>query len=87
MTEPTADEIAEEQKRLRRLRALVDLTVATLYQADITVEEAVGLVVECRRSALSLFPGREETFDLLYHPRLLRVVRERFGECLPERLL
>ena len=87
MSEPTAEQIAEEQWRLRRLRALVDLTVATLYQADITAEEAIEIIVDCRRSALCLFPGREDTFDLLYRPRLLRVVRERFEECLPDRLL
>ena len=87
MNGPTAEEIAEEQSRLRRLRSLIDLTVATLYQADITPEEAIDLVVSCRRSALSLFPGREETFDLLYRPRLLRAVSERFGECLSDPLL
>jgi hypothetical protein len=76
---PTPEAIAEEARRLRRLRTLVDLTAATLYQADITPGEGVELVVSCRESAMSLFPGQESTFDLLYRPRLMRILQERFG--------
>ena len=77
---PAAEAIEQERVRLRHLRWLVDFTAASLYQADITPEEAVRLIVDCRNAALSLFPGREETFDLLYRPRFLRILHERFGE-------
>lgn len=87
MSTPGSDEIAEEARRLRRLRLLVDLTAATLYQANLTPEEAVRLIVECRNAAMDLFPGREETFDLLYKPRFLRILRERFGPEESDRLL
>ncbi|HKY33438.1 MAG TPA: hypothetical protein VJV23_12970 [Candidatus Polarisedimenticolia bacterium] len=80
---PSAEEIAEEARRLRRLRTLVDLTAATLYQSDITPSEGVELIVSCRQAAVALFPGREETFDLLYRPRLIRILRERFGDAAP----
>jgi hypothetical protein len=80
---PTAEAIAEEGRRLRRLRTLVDLTAATLYQADISPGEGIDLVVSCRDSAMRLFPGREETFDLLYRPRLMRILQERFGVPCP----
>ena len=59
----------------------MDLTEATLYQADLTPEDGVRLIAQCRSAALELFPGREETFDLLCRPRLIRVLRERFGSC------
>jgi len=76
---PSPEAIADEARRLRRLRTLVDLTAATLYQADISPGEGVELVVSCRESAMSLFPGQEATFDLLYRPRLMRILQERFG--------
>lgn len=81
---PSPDEIAEEGRRLRRLRTLVDLTAATLYQADISPGEGIDLIVSCRESAMCLFPGREETFDLLYRPRLMRILQERFGGPCPD---
>ncbi|MGH9870547.1 MAG: hypothetical protein ACREAA_20615 [Candidatus Polarisedimenticolia bacterium] len=63
----------------------MDLTAATLYQADISPGEGVELVVSCRDSAMSLFPGQEATFDLLYRPRLMRILQERFGGPCPAR--
>jgi hypothetical protein len=32
-----------------------------------------------KRAACSLFPGKEETFELIYRPRFHRVIQERFG--------
>jgi hypothetical protein len=58
-------------------------TADTLYQADISPGEGIDLIVSCRESAMRLFPGREETFDLLYRPRLMRILQERFGEPCP----
>ena len=81
MSPATPEQIAEEAGRLRRLRRLVDLTEAMLYQADLTPEDCVRLIAQCRSAALELFPGREETFDLLCRPRLIRVLKERFDRC------
>lgn len=43
-----------------------------------TVEEAAEMVANTRRAALAMFPGKELAFDLIYKPRLERVMRERF---------
>jgi hypothetical protein len=32
-----------------------------------------------KRAACHLFPGKEEAFELIYRPRLMRVIHERFG--------
>jgi hypothetical protein len=47
-------------------------------QSDLTVEEASELVASTRRAALTLFPGKELAYDLIYKPRLQRVMKERF---------
>ena len=76
-TDPEA--ILDEQKRLRRLRFVVDLTVSVLYQEPaLTLEEGFELIQRAERAVLALFPGSEETFDLLIRPRLARALQERF---------
>ena len=70
--------LREEEKRVRQLRRLVDLTAALLLQTDLTLESAQKLVAGCRARALELFPDKGETFDLIYGSRLRRIVTERF---------
>jgi hypothetical protein len=40
----------------------------------LSVEEAAGVVAATRRVALGLFPGKEETFDLIYRPKFQRLM-------------
>ena len=40
--------------------------------------EAVRLVRGVRERALELFPGKENTYDLLYAPRFARILREKY---------
>jgi hypothetical protein len=69
----------EEDKLIRRLRFLVDLTFATLAQDDsLTLEEAWEHVRALKAAAVAMFPGKDETFDLLYLPRFSRLLAERF---------
>jgi hypothetical protein len=45
---------------------------------DLTPEAAFAIIANCRQAALAMFPGKELAFDLIYKPRLERVVKERF---------
>jgi hypothetical protein len=72
-------EIREESRKIRYLRFLVDFSILSIQQDDLLLEEALKLVEEVRRAACSLFPGKEETFELIYRPRFYRVIQERFG--------
>jgi hypothetical protein len=73
-------EIENENKLIRRLRFLVDLTFATLAQDnDLTLDQAWEHVIALKGAALAMFPGKEETFDLIYLPRFSRLLAERFG--------
>jgi hypothetical protein len=72
-------EIDEENRKLRRLQIMVSMVMSVLSQdPGLTVEEASQMVADTRRAALTLFPGKELAFDLLYKPRLQRVLNERF---------
>lgn len=71
--------LREEDKRLRLLRFVVDLNQAVLMQQpDLTLREAFGILKDTKRAALNLFPDKESVFDLIYLPRLRRIIRDRF---------
>jgi len=44
----------------------------------LTPEKASAIISDCRNSALAMFPDKELAFDLIYKPRLERIVKERF---------
>jgi len=72
-------EIHQENRKIRFLRFLVDLSIMTIQENDLSPDEALKIVEDVKRAACNLFPGKEETFDLIYRPRFLRVIHERFG--------
>ncbi len=70
--------LQDEDRRLRRLRIVVDLAQAVLMQSDLTLREAFDIVADTKKAALALFPDKGDVFDLIYAPRLRRIIRERF---------
>lgn len=64
---------------MRHLRIMVDLTAAVLAQEKMSVDEALDLMNATKRAALRLFPGKEETYDIIYGRRFGRILRERFA--------
>ncbi|HKY59803.1 MAG TPA: hypothetical protein VJP59_02230 [Gemmatimonadota bacterium] len=84
---PSREALEDENRKLRRLRLLVDLVLARLYQdPELTLLEALDLVERCRDAALELFPGKEEAFELIYRPRFERVLAARWPHDMPEEL-
>ena len=71
--------LQEEERRLRMLRFVVDLNLATLMQqTDLTLREAFDILKNTRQAARNLFPGKDDVFELIYTPRFMRIIRERF---------
>jgi|GEM_PF-321894 len=75
-------DIKEENRRIRFLRFLVDLSLRSIQENDHSLEEALELVEEAKRAALNLFPGKELAFELIYRPRFQRAIEARFGTPL-----
>ena len=72
-------EIEDENRRLRRLQIMMSMVMQVLSeQSDLSLEEASELISSSRKAALALFPGKELAYDLIYRPRLQRIVQERF---------
>ena len=77
---PSPEEIKIENKKIRTLRILTDLTMQRLCVERMSLVEAREAVSELRRAAENMFPGKGGVFDLVIAPRLDRVIVERFGE-------
>jgi hypothetical protein len=75
----THREREEESKKIRRLQVMISMVMSVIGQdPNLTVEEAAELAAGAKRAALAMFPDKELAYDLLYKPRLQRLIRERF---------
>lgn len=73
------EELQEESRKIRRLQMVVNMVSQVIAQdSTLSVEEASEMVADTRRLALGMFPEKELAFNLLYWPRLQRLMRERF---------
>jgi hypothetical protein len=70
--------LAAEERQMRRLRRAMDVTAVLLWQVNLTLEEAQDVVSHAKHTALRLFPGKEETFDLIYGSRFRRILVEKY---------
>ncbi len=76
--------VKDENRRIRWLRRTIDLAGIALSCEPLTIDEALDLVNFARRQTLALFPGTEDKFDLIYSPRLARIIAERFGASISD---
>lgn len=74
----TEAEIWEEARKVRRLQIVMDMVTSTLQQEDMSIEAASELVAATRKFALKMFPDKGHTFDLIYRPRLQRILFEKY---------
>jgi hypothetical protein len=80
----TSREIDKENKKIRFLRLLVDFSMQLILQEDLPLEEALRIVEGVKGHACRLFPGKEETFELIYRPRFRRILAEKYGPSYVE---
>ena len=70
---------SDEARKIRRLQMMISMVMSVIGQdPNLTIEEASELAAGAKRAALAMFPDKELAFDLLYKPRLQRLIRERF---------
>ncbi len=70
------DDLREENKKVRRLRFMVDFSLEYIRTQQLSHDEAMLVVESVKRFALGLFPEKEETFDIVYAPRFKRLLNE-----------
>lgn len=72
----TPEELAEEAKRARKVRQIVDITTSLVMQSNMTREEAEAFVAGLRERILALFPDGASAYELIYAPRFRRLIDE-----------
>ncbi len=78
-TAQTAQEKLDEQRKIRRLQMMMNMVISVISQDEkLTVEEAAQMVADCKKAALAMFPDKELAYNLIYKPRLQRLMRERY---------
>ncbi len=74
-----ASEVQQEAAKIRRLQIMISMVMSVIGQdPNLTIEEASELVAGTKRAALAMFPDKEFAYDILYKPRLQRLMTERF---------
>jgi len=75
----TPEEKADEARRIRRLQLMMNMVMQVIQQdPNLPVEQASRMVADARRTALNMFPDKALAFDLIFWPRLQRLMRERY---------
>lgn len=75
----TPEERADEARRIRRLQWMVNMVMLVIQRDQaLPVEQASEMVADARRAALAMFPDKALAFDLIFWPRLQRIMRERY---------
>ncbi|GAC1433180.1 MAG: hypothetical protein NVS1B11_12830 [Terriglobales bacterium] len=69
----------QESRNIRRLQVMINMVMSVIGQdPNLTLEEASELAAGAKRAALAMFPDKELAYDILYKPRLQRLMNERF---------
>jgi hypothetical protein len=75
----TPEEKREEARRIRRLQFMMNMVMQVIQQdRSLPVEQASEMCADARRAALAMFPDKALAFDLIFWPRLQRLMRERY---------
>jgi hypothetical protein len=78
-SQPMTSELQEESRKIRRLQIMISMVMSVIGQdPNLTLEEASELAAGAKRAALAMFPDKELAYDILYKPRLQRLMNERF---------
>ena len=71
--------VSEREQEARNIRRLQSMVMSVIGQdPNLTIEEASELAAGAKRAALAMFPDKEFAYDILYKPRLQRLMNERF---------
>ncbi len=78
-TNSDAMDAIEENRRIRRMQMMLQLVMQTIAEdRSLTVEQASQMIADARSAALAMFPDKEMAWEMIWRPRLQRLMRERF---------
>ena len=72
----TPEQLADETRRVRKVRQFVDISTSLIMQSRMSRAEAELLVESVRERILTLFPDGATTYEVVYAPRFTRLIDE-----------
>ncbi len=72
------DELQEENRRIRRLRFMIDFSMEYIRTQGLSHDQAIVVVEGVRRFVLELFPEKQQAFEMIYAPRFRRLLNNKF---------
>jgi hypothetical protein len=61
------------------MQMMMNMVMQVIAQdSSLTIDDASQMIADSRKAALSMFPGKELAYDLIWRPRFQRLMRERF---------
>lgn len=70
----TAEEIVDEAKRTRKVPHIVDMSTALTRNWVISHRDAEIFITHVREQILRLFPGNDETYEVIYARHFRRLI-------------
>jgi hypothetical protein len=69
----------EEGRLIRRMQLMMNLVMQTIAQdGSLSIDEASQMVADAKTAVLAMFPDKELAYEIIWRPRLQRLMRERF---------
>ena len=61
------------------MQMMMNMVMQVIAQdASLSIDEASQMIADSRKAALAMFPDKELAYELIWRPRLQRLMRERF---------
>jgi hypothetical protein len=80
----TLEQLADETRRVRKVRQLVDISTSLIVQSNLSRGEAELLVESVRDRILNLFPDGATTYEVVYARKFRRLI-DQFATSPAER--
>jgi hypothetical protein len=74
-----AQAAVEEGKLIRRMQLMMNMVMQVIAQdGSLTIDEASQMIADSKKAVLAMFPDKELAYEIIWRPRLQRLMRDRF---------
>ena len=69
----------DEGRLIRRMQLMMNLVMQTIAQdPSLSVDDASQMIADTTKAVLAMFPDKELAYEIIWRPRLQRLMQERF---------
>ena len=69
----------DEGRLIRRMQLMMNLVMQTIAQdPSLSIDDASQTIADTKKAVLTMFPDKELAYEIIWRPRLQRLMQERF---------